>query len=85
MLRALSDKNIDVSETFLGRFAALQKRNAVAAVLDMSDDEWESLKALREADAGNLTQTMTDTNHNIQDKFEGENDMLGVDINEEGV
>ncbi len=51
----------------------------------MSDDEWESLKALREADAGNLTETITDTNHNIQDEFEGENDMLGVDINEEGV
>jgi hypothetical protein len=31
-LCALSDKNIDMSETFLGRFAALQKRNAVAAV-----------------------------------------------------
>ena len=38
-LRALLNKDIDMSETFLGRFAALQKRNVVAAVLDMSDDE----------------------------------------------
>ncbi len=84
-LRALTNKDINMSETFLGRFAALQKRNAVAAVLDMSDDDWESLKALRDADAGNSTETMTDNNHNIQDKFEGENDLLGVDINAEGV
>ncbi len=81
----MSNKDIDMSETFLGRFAALQKRNAVAAVLDMSDDEWESLKALREAEAGNLTETMPDNNHNIQDEFEGENDLLGADINAEGV
>ena len=39
----------------------------------------------REAGAGNLTETMTDTNHNIQDEFEGENDLLGVDINAERV
>ena len=51
-LLALTNKDIDMSETFLGRLAVLQKRNAVAAVLDMSDDEWESLKALREADSG---------------------------------
>ena len=51
----------------------------------MSDDEWESLKALREADAGNLTEMMTDDNHNIQDKFKGENDLLGVDINAEEI
>ena len=84
-LRALTNKDIDMSETFLGRFAALQKRNAVAAVLDMSDDDWESLKALRDADAGNSTEKMTDNNHNIQDEFEGENDLLGVDINAERV
>ena len=79
---ALSNKDVDMSETFLGRFAALQKRNAVVAVLDMKDDEWESLKALREADAGNLRETMPDT---FMTSFEGENDMIGVDINAEGV
>jgi U3 small nucleolar RNA-associated protein 14 len=36
---ALSNKDVDTSETFLARFEALQKRNAVAAVLDMKDDE----------------------------------------------
>ena len=38
-----------MSETYLGRYAAIQKRTAAAAVLDFTDEEWESLKALREA------------------------------------
>ncbi len=38
-----------MSETFLGRYAAIQKRTAVAAVLNFTDKKWESLKALREA------------------------------------
>ena len=46
----LSNKVIDMSETYLGRYAAIQKRTAVAAVLDFTDEEWESLKALRDAD-----------------------------------
>ena len=54
-LAGIMDKDIDMSETFFGQYAALQKRNAVAAVLKMSDEEWESLKALREAEAQNAT------------------------------
>jgi hypothetical protein len=46
----LSNKVIGMSETFLGRYAAIQKRTAVAAVLNFTDEEWESLKTLREAD-----------------------------------
>jgi hypothetical protein len=45
----LSNKRIDMSGTYLGRYAAIQKRTAAAAVLDFTDEEWESLKALREA------------------------------------
>ena len=52
----LSNKEIDMSETYLGRYAAIQKRNAVAAVLDFTDEEWESLKALREADGAETNQ-----------------------------
>ena len=40
-----------MSETYLGRYAALQKRKAVAAILDFTDEEWEALKTMREADA----------------------------------
>ncbi len=52
----ISNKEIDMSETYLGRCAALQKRNAVAAVLDFTNKEWESLKALREADGAERNQ-----------------------------
>jgi hypothetical protein len=52
----------------------------------MSDDEWESLKALGEADAGNLMESaMPDKNDSILDEFEGENETIGVDFNAEGV
>jgi hypothetical protein len=85
-LHELRDRNINMSKTFLGRFAAVQKRNTVAAVLGMSDDEWESLKALREADAGNLMESpIPDKNDSIFDKFEGVNETIGVDFNVEGV
>ena len=34
----LSNKQIDMSETFLGRYAAIQKRTAVAAILNFTDE-----------------------------------------------
>ena len=40
-----------MAETALGRYAALMKRNAVASVLDFTDEEWEFFKLLKEADA----------------------------------
>ena len=50
-LTKIKNREIDMSETYLGRYAALQKRNAVAAILDFTDKEWEALKTMREADA----------------------------------
>jgi hypothetical protein len=50
-LLTISNKEIDMSETYLGWYASIQKRNAVSAVLDFPNKEWESLKALKEADA----------------------------------
>ena len=47
----IQNKEIDMSETYLGRYAAIQKRNAVAAILDFTDEEWEAVKKMREADA----------------------------------
>ena len=47
----IKNKDIDMSETYLGRYAAIQKRNAVAAILDFTDEEWEAVKTMREADA----------------------------------
>jgi hypothetical protein len=45
----LKSTEVDMSETALGRYAALMKRQAFASVLDFTDDEWTNLKMLREA------------------------------------
>jgi hypothetical protein len=78
----LSNKQIDMSETFLGRYAAIQKRTAVAAVLDFTDEEWESLKALREA---NGVATTTATVDDIIGALGMENEMIEGTINEGAV
>ena len=49
-LERMANNEIDMSDTYLGRYAAMQKKNAVAAVLDFTDEEWESLKKLKEDD-----------------------------------
>ncbi len=80
----ITNREIDMSETYLGRYAALQKRNAVAAVLDFSTKEWESLKALREAeDARETAETaMADENNNNDGTLEAVNGMIGGVIDE---
>ncbi len=57
-LAKIANKAIDMPETFLGRYATVHKRNVVAAVLNFSAEEWESLNALREADAAEMNQTV---------------------------
>ncbi len=54
-LLKISIKEIDIPETYLGQYAAIQKRTAVA-VLDFTNEEWESLKRLREADGAERNQ-----------------------------
>ena len=49
-LQRIANREIDMTETYLGRYAALQKRNAVAAVLDFIGEEWEMLQRLKEED-----------------------------------
>ena len=64
-LQTISNKEIDMSVPYLGRYAAIQKRTPVAAVLDFTDEKWESLKALREADGAERNQgATTDDNGN---------------------
>jgi hypothetical protein len=78
----LSNKQIDISETFLGWYAAIQKRTADVAVLDFTNKEWESLKALREADGA---ATMTSTVDDIIGALRMENEMIEGTINEGAV
>jgi hypothetical protein len=49
-LQRIANREIDMMETYLGRYTALQKRNVVAAVLDFTGEEWETLKRLKEED-----------------------------------
>ena len=49
-LKRKANTEIDMADTYLGRYAATQKKNAVAAILDFTDEEWESLKQLKEDD-----------------------------------
>jgi hypothetical protein len=82
----ISNKEIDMLETYLGRYAALQKRNAVAAVLDFTDEEWESLRALREADGAERNQvTMANNVDDIIGALGTEDEMAGGTIDEEAV
>jgi hypothetical protein len=79
-LAELANHEIDISETYLGRYAALQKRNAVSAVLDFSEEEWESLKSMRESDAASRSNTtVPDASDNNTGGFFMENEMLGVE------
>ena len=62
----------------LGCYAALMKRTAVASVLDFTDEEWESLVALKEADAANRSNTaVANATDNIAGGLLTENVMIG--------
>jgi hypothetical protein len=76
-LAKIANKEIDMSEMFLGRYAAVQKRNTVAAVLNFSAKEWESLKALKEVDAAEINQTVVaNENDNNSESLVMENKMI---------
>ena len=75
-----------MSETFLGRYAAIQKRTAVAAVLDFSVEEWESLKRLMEADGAEMSEGATaDDNGNCSGALGTGNETAGGTIDEGAV
>ncbi len=86
-LERMANNEIDMSDTYLGRYAAMQKKNAVAAVLDFTDEEWESLKQLKEDDMmRGMTNPSTERNDNGNGGGLGaENGVNGGDINEEAV
>jgi hypothetical protein len=82
----LRNKEIDMSVTYPGRYTAIQKRNAVAAVLDFTNEEWESLKALKEADGAETNQVaMANDTGDIMGSLlgtENENETAGGTINQ---
>jgi hypothetical protein len=62
----LKSTEVDISETALGRYAALMKRQAFASVLDFTDDEWTNLKMLREATSAAVATTAEATTDETQ-------------------
>ncbi len=86
-LKRIAEMEIDMADTYLGMYAAMQKKNAVVAVLDFTDEEWQSLKQLKE-DA--MMRGMTNPSEEGNDKnngggLEAENGANGGDINEDAV
>jgi hypothetical protein len=82
-LAKIANKEIDMSDTFLGWCVTVQKRNAVAAVLDFSAKEWESLKALREANAAEINQTaVANESDNNSGALVMENETIGGESDE---
>ena len=85
-LMRIKNKEVDMSETYLGRYAALQKRNAVAAVLDFTNEEWDSLKRMREADSCKGTNIdLADDNGNNVGALEAEEGVNGGELIAEAV
>ena len=77
-LERLKTAEIDMAETALGRYAALMKRTTVASVLDFTDEGWESLVALKVADAANRSNTaVADIMDNITGALGMENETIG--------
>jgi hypothetical protein len=70
-------------ENYLGWYAVVQKRTAVAAVLDFFDKEWESLKRLRDAYATDMSKVaVADDNDNNTGALGMENRMIGGEYDE---
>jgi hypothetical protein len=80
------DDNVGYDDNGSGNDASIQKRTAVAAVLDFADKEWESLKALREADGAEMSKGATaDDNDNYTGALGTGTKMIGGKIDKGAV
>jgi hypothetical protein len=87
----LKTMEVDITETTLGRYAALMKRQAFAFVLDFTDEEWTNLKKLNEEASTAVATTAEATDETWMDaieepgKLERDNTMIGVENGKEMV
>ena len=85
-VQRIANREIDMTETYLGRYAALQKRNTVAAVLDFTGEEWETLKRLKQDNmVDGVVDAVTGNINNNDGALGMENGVTGEDYNEESV
>ena len=75
----LKTTEVDITETALGCYAALMKRQVFASVLDFTDEEWTNLKKLRDASTAMVATTAEATMDAIKEpgKLERDNTMIG--------
>ena len=79
----LKSAEVDITETTLGRYAALMKRQAFAFVLDFTDEEWTNLKKLNEEASTAVATTAEATDETWMDaieepgKLERDNTIIG--------
>ena len=78
----LKTEEVDMSETALGRYAALMKRQTVASVLDFTDEEWENLQKLRD-EAITTAETTEEGTDEMPRELEGVDTVMGGGNSEE--
>ena len=75
------DDNVGYNNDRSGNDASIQKRTAASTILDFTNEEWESLKALKEADAAERIQAaMTNEIDDIIGALGIENETTGGTI-----
>ena len=81
-LQRTTKREIDMMETYLGRCAALRIRKTIAAVLDFTEEEWETLKRLKEKDmVDGVVDAATGNVNNNDRALDTENGVTGEDYN----
>ena len=80
----LKTTEVDITETALGCYAALMKRQVFASVLDFTDEEWTNLKKLRDASTAMVATTAEATMDAIKEpgELERDNTMIGAENGE---
>ena len=77
------DNNLGYNDDRYGNDASIQKRTAASTILDFTDEEWESLKALKEADASERSQAaMTNETDDIMWALGTKNETTGGTVEE---
>ena len=72
----LKTSEVDMSETALGRYVALMKRQTAALVLDFTDEEWANLQKLRD-EASTAVATTEEETYDISSALEGVDTVMG--------
>ena len=78
----LKTSEVNMSETALGRYAALMKRQTAASVLNFTDKEWANLQKLRDEESTAAATTEEET-HEISSALEGVDTVMGGGNSEE--